>query len=134
MLVRLQVTSMRLLLHQTCCDLVLIGVQMDPATALRAVDMGPAADSPQAAAFRAFWGERAELRRFQVYPYCTAKLNSGSAPASAATMITCCVSAGMFATSLGPLDCQQDVLVLGSHEVLSHNAANTLLCKYYACF
>ena len=32
---------------------------------LRAVDMGPAAEDPGAADFRAFWGERAELRRFQ---------------------------------------------------------------------
>ena len=60
---------------QNSCDLVLTGAQLDPATALRAVDMGPAADSPQAAAFRAFWGERAELRRFQVHLYGTATLH-----------------------------------------------------------
>ena len=35
---------------------------------LRAVDMGPAAEDVGAADFRAFWGDRAELRRFQVRP------------------------------------------------------------------
>ncbi len=39
--------------------------QVDAAAVLRAVDMGPAAEDPAAAEFRAFWGERAELRRFQ---------------------------------------------------------------------
>ena len=38
---------------------------MDATTVLRAVDMGPAAEDPGAADFRAFWGDRAELRRFQ---------------------------------------------------------------------
>lgn len=32
---------------------------------MRLVDLGPPADSPDAAAFRQLWGERAELRRFQ---------------------------------------------------------------------
>lgn len=48
--------------------------QLDPATALRAVDAGPPAESAQAAVFREFWGDRSELRRFQVGPspnFCT---------------------------------------------------------------
>ena len=37
----------------------------DPAKVSRLVDMGPAADNAKLAArFRAFWGARAELRRF----------------------------------------------------------------------
>ena len=39
--------------------------QLDPAASLRVVDAGPSAESAQAAAFREFWGERSELRRFQ---------------------------------------------------------------------
>lgn len=40
---------------------------MDPATAHRAQDVGPPLDSPDAAAFLAFWGEDiAEKTRFQV--------------------------------------------------------------------
>ena len=41
-------------------------LQLDTAESLRAVDMGPPAESPQAAGFREFWGDRAELRRFKV--------------------------------------------------------------------
>ena len=40
--------------------------QVEPTAALRTLDMGPSADKADAArAFRAFWGEKAELRRFQ---------------------------------------------------------------------
>ena len=42
--------------------------QLDTGEALRAVDMGPPAENPKAAAFREFWGERAELRRYKVCP------------------------------------------------------------------
>lgn len=42
--------------------------QLDTGEALRAVDMGPPAESPKAAAFRQFWGDRAELRRYKVCP------------------------------------------------------------------
>ncbi len=39
---------------------------MDPTAALRTLDQGPPADQADAArAFRAFWGSKAELRRFQ---------------------------------------------------------------------
>lgn len=39
---------------------------LDPANAGRSVDYGPSAENKkEAAAFRAFWGERAELRRFK---------------------------------------------------------------------
>lgn len=45
---------------------ILLGLRLDPTIALRAVDVGPAADSgPPAAEYRAFWGEKSELRRFQ---------------------------------------------------------------------
>ena len=47
-------------------------VWLDPAAASRMVDIGPPADDAGAAkAFRAFWGDRAELRRFQVCCLCT---------------------------------------------------------------
>lgn len=41
-------------------------MQLSLEGALRAVDIGPLADSPQAAEFQQFWGEKAEMRRFQV--------------------------------------------------------------------
>ena len=40
-------------------------LQAIPGEAYRMLDKGPAPDSPEAAAFRAFWGDKAELRRFQ---------------------------------------------------------------------
>ena len=58
-------------------------VWLDPATALRMVDIGPPADDAAAAkAFRAFWGDRAELRRFQVCFVCTYCLNRDVGPFS----------------------------------------------------
>ncbi|MEW5301334.1 MAG: hypothetical protein WDW38_009543 [Sanguina aurantia] len=43
-----------------------VGAQLDPTSALRPVDIGPAADDLAAAArFRAFWGSVSELRQFQ---------------------------------------------------------------------
>ncbi|GAB4820593.1 hypothetical protein N2152v2_007639 [Parachlorella kessleri] len=52
---------------------VLVGVQVDPTAALRAVDIGPPADQATAAkAFREFWGDRSELRRFQDGAICEA--------------------------------------------------------------
>jgi hypothetical protein len=43
-----------------------VGLDLDPAHAARIVDRGPAADdAAAAAAFRAFWGDKAELRRFK---------------------------------------------------------------------
>ena len=46
---------------------ILVGVQVDPTAALQLRDIGPAADNLKAAAqFRQFWGDKAELRRFQV--------------------------------------------------------------------
>ncbi|THX96884.1 Nrap protein [Aureobasidium pullulans] len=45
---------------------LLIAVNLDSANASRAVDHGPAAEQKkEAAAFRQFWGEKAELRRFR---------------------------------------------------------------------
>lgn len=40
--------------------------QLDPKHAGSLVDIGPDPNAPQAAEFRAFWGDKAELRRFQV--------------------------------------------------------------------
>ena len=59
--------------------------QVDPTAALRTLDMGPAADrAKEAAAFRKFWGDKAELRRFQVCPpaapCCTRPLHQAAAP------------------------------------------------------
>ena len=42
-----------------------LGVSLDPANAFRQVDHGPPAESPDAPAFRAFWGPVAEVRRFR---------------------------------------------------------------------
>ncbi|GIL57828.1 hypothetical protein Vafri_13058 [Volvox africanus] len=45
---------------------VWVGAILDPLLACRLVDIGPSADDgPVAARFRRFWGERAELRRWQ---------------------------------------------------------------------
>lgn len=41
-------------------------LQVNSGTASRLVDMGPAANKPEAAAFRAFWGDKSEIRQFQV--------------------------------------------------------------------
>ena len=41
-----------------------IQVSADHAGSL--VDIGPDPNSPQAAEFRSFWGDKSELRRFQV--------------------------------------------------------------------
>ncbi len=46
---------------------VRIHVRADATQVLRAVDLGPSADDADAVkAFRAFWGEKSELRRFPV--------------------------------------------------------------------
>lgn len=51
----------------------LLAARLDPTAALRGVDIGPSADSgAPAAAFRAFWGEKSELRRFQDGKICEA--------------------------------------------------------------
>ena len=42
-----------------------IGLLLDTDHAFSIVNMGPPADSPEAAEFHSFWGERSELRRFQ---------------------------------------------------------------------
>lgn len=47
-------------------DYLLIGFLVDPANANRAVDHGPpAASKKEAALYRQFWGDKAELRRFK---------------------------------------------------------------------
>ena len=42
-------------------------LQVDAGEAVRMLDKGPSPGSPAAAAFRQFWGDKAELRRFQVW-------------------------------------------------------------------
>jgi len=50
-----------------------VALHPDPQLAHRLVDSGPSAeDAPQAAAFRAFWGDKAELRRFADGAICEA--------------------------------------------------------------
>ncbi|KAF2199765.1 Nrap protein [Delitschia confertaspora ATCC 74209] len=45
---------------------IVVSIACDPANANRAVDHGPAAENKkEAAAYRQFWGEKAELRRFK---------------------------------------------------------------------
>ena len=47
-------------------EVLVIGFKLNPVNANRTVDHGPPAEDKKAAAeFRKFWGERAELRRFQ---------------------------------------------------------------------
>lgn len=41
---------------------------MNAEHAFRGVDIGPAADSPEAGAFREFWGGKSEMRKFLVRP------------------------------------------------------------------
>lgn len=43
-----------------------ISLQLESEGAYRAVEIGPSADSPEAAEFCQFWGEKSEMRRFQV--------------------------------------------------------------------
>ncbi|GLC36668.1 hypothetical protein PLESTM_000487400 [Pleodorina starrii] len=51
---------------QAAARSVWVGAVLDPLAASRLVDVGPAADDgPAAARFRRFWGEKAELRRWQ---------------------------------------------------------------------
>ncbi|EED14154.1 pre-rRNA processing protein Utp22 [Talaromyces stipitatus ATCC 10500] len=53
-------------LNDTHPQQISIGLILDPENANRIVDHGPAAEmQEEAAAFRAFWGDKAELRRFR---------------------------------------------------------------------
>ncbi|KAF1843732.1 pre-rRNA processing protein Utp22 [Cucurbitaria berberidis CBS 394.84] len=52
--------------HEKPGKSILVNIATDPANASRTVDHGPSAENKQdAAAFRKFWGEKAELRRFK---------------------------------------------------------------------
>ncbi|KAJ4365624.1 U3 snoRNP protein [Neocucurbitaria cava] len=52
--------------HEKPGKSILVNISTDPANASRTVDHGPSAENKQeAAAFRKFWGEKAELRRFK---------------------------------------------------------------------
>ena len=54
------------LTHHSKVNSIRIGLILDPAQINRSVDRGPSAeDKVAAAAFRQFWGEKAELRRFK---------------------------------------------------------------------
>lgn len=48
-----------------CDNHVTLGLLLDTDHAYSIVNMGPPADSPKAAEFHSFWGDRSELRRFQ---------------------------------------------------------------------
>ncbi|KAK2159738.1 hypothetical protein LSH36_147g04014 [Paralvinella palmiformis] len=48
------------------------GLLLNPEAAMSMVDKGPSADSPEAAEFRQFWGDKSELRRFQDGSICEA--------------------------------------------------------------
>lgn len=51
--------------HKGQPSAISIGLSLRPEHAFRAIDRGPSTeDKPKAAAFRQFWGEKAELRRF----------------------------------------------------------------------
>ena len=49
------------------------------------LDKGPAPGGSEATAFREFWGDRAELRRFQVQPPAAASLHLLQGPCVAAS-------------------------------------------------
>lgn len=51
---------------------VIVGLRLNPDTALRIVEKGPLANLPEAETFRAFWGGRSELRRFKDSSVCEA--------------------------------------------------------------
>jgi U3 small nucleolar RNA-associated protein 22 len=60
---------------------------LDPEQAPRLVDLGPSAeDKPAAASFRAFWGDKAELRRFADGAICEAVVWGDVAPAARHTL------------------------------------------------
>ncbi|KAK3732920.1 hypothetical protein QZH41_012680 [Actinostola sp. cb2023] len=47
------------------CDDMVVGLMLDPDHCDQVLDPGPPADDPKASKFRAFWGGKSELRRFQ---------------------------------------------------------------------
>ncbi|XP_076350241.1 nucleolar protein 6 Mat89Ba isoform X2 [Tachypleus tridentatus] len=53
---------------------IIIGILMNQDNAKDVLDKGPTADSPEAEAFREFWGHKSELRRFQDGSICEAVL------------------------------------------------------------
>uniref|UniRef100_A0A4W3I5E7 Nucleolar protein 6 n=1 Tax=Callorhinchus milii TaxID=7868 RepID=A0A4W3I5E7_CALMI len=53
------------------------GLLLNPEFSTNILEKGPQADSPEAAEFRNFWGERSELRRFQDGSICEAVLWKG---------------------------------------------------------
>ncbi|OCT56411.1 hypothetical protein XELAEV_18000142mg [Xenopus laevis] len=57
--------------------LVTVGLLLDPELYTNVLDKGPAADSSEALDFRAFWGEKSELRRFQDGSICEAVVWTG---------------------------------------------------------
>ncbi|XP_075220979.1 nucleolar protein 6 Mat89Ba isoform X2 [Lycorma delicatula] len=50
---------------KTLCDSIVIGLKLNPETALSVIDKGPEANLPEGAEFRKFWSPKSELRRFQ---------------------------------------------------------------------
>ncbi|XP_034948834.1 nucleolar protein 6 [Chelonus insularis] len=51
---------------------IFIGLQLNPERCFEIIDKGPVANLPEADAFRKFWGQKSELRRFQDGSICEA--------------------------------------------------------------
>lgn len=51
---------------------IFIGLQLNPDNCFSPIEKGPAANQPEAAEFREFWGNKSELRRFQDGNICEA--------------------------------------------------------------
>lgn len=58
--------------YTTDSNPLLVGLQLNPDTALKIVEKGPPANLPEAETFRAFWGSKSELRRFKDSTVCEA--------------------------------------------------------------
>ncbi|XP_054288165.1 nucleolar protein 6-like [Macrosteles quadrilineatus] len=71
-------------------DLTLVvGLRLNPETAYSIVEKGPPANEPQAAKFRALWGDRCELRRFRDGTVCeTVVWRDPDAPLSSRRLVT----------------------------------------------
>ncbi|KAJ8673894.1 hypothetical protein QAD02_015384 [Eretmocerus hayati] len=49
----------------TDLEIIYIGMQLNPDFSMNILDRGPSANLPEAEAFRKFWGDKSELRRFK---------------------------------------------------------------------
>ncbi|XP_015124315.1 nucleolar protein 6 [Diachasma alloeum] len=67
---------------------IFIGLQLNPDFCFDIIDKGPEANSPEAAEFRDFWGNKSELRRFQDGAICEAVVWTKSLTISDKRMVT----------------------------------------------